>query len=132
MNRNGLEKIKKILLIMIGSISLIVGSIGIILPLLPTTPFLLLSLACFIRSSDRLYDFILNNKYLAPYVKDYMNGNGIPKKVKIRAITLIWITIGFSTIFIIDKSIIRIVLLSTASIVSLYILTRPRPDENIL
>lgn len=132
MNRNGLEKIKKILLIMIGSISLIVGSIGIILPLLPTTPFLLLSLACFIRSSDRLYDFILNNKYLAPYVKDYMNGNGIPKKVKIRAITLIWITIGFSTIFIIDKSIIRIVLLSTASIVSLYILTRPRLDENIL
>src|SRR5699024_7209064 len=119
-----------ILLIIIGSISLLTGTLGIILPVLPTTPFLLLSLACFIRSSNKLYTFILNNRYLAPYVKDYMNGNGIPKKAKIRAILLIWITIGFSIIFIINKTILRLFLLSIASIVSIYIWTRQTSNTN--
>lgn len=125
---------KKIILVIIGIISLVLGVIGIILPVVPTTPFLLLSLACFVKSSNKLYRFILNNKYLSPYVADYMNGNGIPKKTKKRAISLIWITIGFSVIFIIDKTILRIMLLSIASIVSLYIWTRntPRTNENII
>ncbi|MGO1469947.1 MAG: DUF454 family protein [Tissierella sp.] len=57
----------------IGSVSLLVGSLGIILPLFPTTPFLLLSIACFMGSSNKLYSFILKNRYLAPYVKDYMS-----------------------------------------------------------
>ncbi len=121
---------KKIILITIGSISLGLGMLGVILPLLPTTPFLLLSLACFTRSSDRLYNFILNNKYLAPYVEDYMMGRGIPLKAKKRAIGLIWITIGFSAIFIIDKNILRIMLFSIASIVSLYIWTRETAKDN--
>ena len=114
----------RILLIIIGSISLALGTIGIILPLLPTTPFLLLSLACFIKTSDRLYNFILNNKYLAPYVKDYMEGRGIPKDVKIKAIVSKWLGIGFTVIFVVDKTILRLMLLTIASIVSLYIYTR--------
>lgn len=117
-------RLKKILLIIIGSISLILGSLGVILPVLPTTPFLLLSLACFIKSSEKLYKFILNNKYLGPYVKDYVRGNGIPIKAKKRAISLIWITIGFSIIFVIDKTILRLMLLTIAATVSLYIWTR--------
>ncbi|MGO1712126.1 MAG: YbaN family protein [Senegalia sp. (in: firmicutes)] len=125
-----MNNMKKAILIIIGSISLVLGSIGIILPVLPTTPFLLLSLACFVKSSDKLYRFILNNKYLSPYVADYMSGNGIPKKAKRRAILLIWITIGFSVIFIIDKAILRIMLLTIASIVSIYILTRKTPATN--
>lgn len=120
---------KKILLLIIGSISLGLGAIGIILPVLPTTPFLLLSLACFIRSSSKLYNFILSNKYLAPYVEDYISGNGIPVKVKKKAITLIWITIGFSVIFIIDKMILRVMLLMIATTVSTYIWTRDTPEE---
>ena len=115
---------KKVLLIIIGSVSLLIGILGIILPVLPTTPFLLVSLACFIRSSNKLYTFILNNKYLAQYVKDYMSGNGIPKKAKISAILLIWITIGFSTIFIINIPILKLILLTIASIVSVYICKR--------
>ncbi|WP_130807826.1 YbaN family protein [Senegalia massiliensis] len=118
---------KKIILIIIGSLSLIFGTIGIILPVLPTTPFLLLSLACFVKSSDRLYKFILNNKYLAPYVSDYIKGNGIPLKAKKRAILLIWLTIGFSVIFVLDKLILRIMLLTIASTVSIYIWTRETP-----
>lgn len=125
---------KKIILIIIGSLSLMFGTIGIILPVLPTTPFLLLSLACFVKSSDRLYEFILNNKYLAPYVADYMSGKGIPKKAKKKAILLIWLTIGFSVIFVLDKLIFRIMLFTIASIVSIYIWTRKTAggDKNII
>ena len=124
-----MSNLKKILLIIIGSISLIAGSLGVILPVLPTTPFLLLSLACFVKSSDKLYRFILNNRYLGPYVKDYINGNGIPIEAKKKAITLIWITIGFSVIFVIDKIILRLMLLMIATIVSLYIWTRETADN---
>lgn len=120
---------KKILLFIIGSISLGLGAIGIVLPVLPTTPFLLLSLACFIRSSNKLYNFILSNKYLAPYVEDYISGNGIPIKVKKKAISLIWITIGFSAIFILDKMLLRLMLLIIATTVSIYIWTRDTPQE---
>lgn len=119
---------KKVLLMIIGSISLVFGIIGIIIPVLPTTPFLLLSLACFVKSSDKLYRFILNNKYLAPYIEDYMEGRGVPKKAKNKAILLIWITIGFSVIFIINEMMLRLFLLTIASTVSIYICTRPTPD----
>lgn len=114
----------KISLLIIGHISLGLGVLGIVLPILPTTPFLLLSLACFAKSSDKLHGFILNNKYLAPYVKDFMNGERIPKKVKNKVILLIWLSIGFTVIFVIDKTILRVMLISIASIVSVYIHTR--------
>ena len=119
----------KPILLTIGSISLFFGIIGIILPVLPTTPFLLLSLACFTKSSDKLHSFILKNKYLAPYVTDYMNGDGIPKKTKKKVIILIWVSIGFSVIFVLDKMILRLLLLTIASIVSLYIHTRKTPEN---
>ena len=121
---------KKILLIVIGTISLVLGTIGIFLPVLPTTPFLLLSLACYIKSSKKLHGFVLSNKYLAPYVKDYVSGKGIPIKAKKKAIFFIWITIGFSVVFIIDRIILRIMLLTIAIIVSTYIWTRDTFEDN--
>lgn len=120
---------KKIFLIIIGTISLVLGVIGIFLPLLPTTPFLLLSLGLYMRSSKKLYNFILTNKYLAPYVKDYVSGKGIPLKAKKRAICLIWITIGFSIIFAIDGMPLRLMLITIASAVSTYIWTRKTADD---
>lgn len=120
---------KKILLMILGTISLILGVIGIVLPVLPTTPLILLSLVCYIRSSSRLYNFVLSNKYLAPYVKDYISGEGIPIKAKKKAISLIWITIGFSVIFIIDKIFVRLMLLGIATTVSIYIWTRETLED---
>lgn len=120
---------KKVLLIIIGTISLVLGFIGIVLPILPTTPFLLLSLFCFIRSSRRLYNFVISNKYLAPYVKDYISGNGIPMKAKKKSIFLLWITIGFSVVFVVEKALLRLLLLIIAGSVSLYIWTRSTPEE---
>ena len=89
---------KKIVLWIIGIITLALGFIGIFIPVFPTTPFLLVALACFVNSSSKMHRFILENKYLGPYVKDYTSGNGIPMRAKWRAVSLIWITIGFSAI----------------------------------
>ncbi len=119
---------KKILLTIIGTISLGLGIIGILLPILPTTPFLLLSLTCYMRSSRKLYNFVLSNKYLGPYVIDYVSGNGIPLKAKKKAIILIWLTIGFSVVFVIDKVFLRLMLITIACIVSTYIWTRSTPE----
>ncbi|MFZ3577592.1 YbaN family protein [Virgibacillus sp. DJP39] len=91
---------KKVLLTIIGIISLVLGIIGIILPLLPTTPLLLLAAACFVRSSDRLYQWLITNKWFGPYIKNYRDGKGIPLKAKIISILLLWISMGY-TIFIV-------------------------------
>lgn len=121
--------VKKIVLIGFGSISLALGVIGVVLPVLPTTPFLLLALWCFMRSSDKLYNFILNNKHLKPYVEDYVSGNGIPRHAKIKAIILIWLTIGTSVLFFVEKAYVQVVLLLTAALVSLYIGKQKEPAE---
>lgn len=115
---------KKAILLVIGTITLIFGFVGVFLPVLPTTPFLLVSLACFVNSSTKMHQFIMNNKVLGPYVKDYASGKGIPKKAKWRAVLFIWVTIGFSATFILDRLFLRIVILIIALLVSIYIFTR--------
>lgn len=114
----------RVIYLIIGITSLVVGTIGIVLPVLPTTPFLLLSLACFLKSSKKLYDFVLENKYLGPYVRDYISGDGIPLKMKKRAIALVWITISFSALVVIDVIHLQILLFTIAILVSSYIWTR--------
>ncbi|MFP4457754.1 MAG: YbaN family protein [Clostridia bacterium] len=108
----------------LGITTLVIGTIGIVLPVLPTTPFLLLSLACFLKSSRKLYNFVLDNKYLGPYVKDYVSGEGIPLNMKKRAIALVWITISFSALVVIDVIHLKILLFTIAILVSSYIWTR--------
>ena len=93
------------------------------------SPFVLLALTCFMKSSDKMHRFVLENKYLAPYARDYVGGNGIPLKAKKRAIVLIWLTIGFTTVVVIDRPVLRIMLLSIATIVSFYIWTRRTAAE---
>lgn len=120
---------KRILLITIGTICLGLGAVGIVLPVLPTTPFFLLSLFCYLRSSTRLYNFVLNNKYLSHYVGDYVSGGGIPLKAKKKAIFLIWLTIGTTVIFVVKKLILRLMLIIIAACVSAYIWTRKTKED---
>lgn len=120
---------KKTLLMVIGTITLILGFIGVFLPVVPTTPFVLISLACFINTSEKMHRFVMTNKYLGPYAKAYASGEGIPQKAKLKAVFLIWLTIGFSVIFILDHLALRLMLLLIATIVSTYIFTRPTAEE---
>jgi len=94
------RKSVRILLFVVGSISLFFGIIGIFLPLLPTTPFLLLTAACYIRSSERMYNWFLNNRWFGEYIRNYQSGRGIPLKTKLFAISSMWITMCISVILV--------------------------------
>ena len=116
------EKLKRRLLIAAGTISTAIGIVGIFVPILPTTPFLLLAAAFYLRSSQKLYDRLLNNRFIGAYVRNYLRGKGMPRKVKIITILLLWITITCSIIFAVQGLIIRAILLIIAIGVSVHIL----------
>lgn len=116
------NKIVRILLIFCGFISLALGIIGILLPILPTTPFLLLSAYCFSRSSEKFHFWLLNNKVFGKYIKNYQEGKGLPLRVKITAITFLWISIMFSIIVFLNNQYIRILLIFIAFCVTFHLL----------
>lgn len=87
---------KKIILITIGILSLLLGGIGVFLPVLPTTPFLLLSAYCFSKSSEKFHSWLLENRIFGKYIRDYQEKKGITLKNKIIAVVTILISIGFS------------------------------------
>ncbi|ELK47754.1 YbaN family protein [Halobacillus sp. ACCC02827] len=95
-----MKQFVKVLLIVIGSISLGLGVLGIVLPLVPTTPFLLLTAACYVRSSDRLYNWLMTNKWFGSYIQNYKSGRGIPVKAKVSVLIMIWFSFLFSAFFI--------------------------------
>lgn len=113
---------KKIIFRILGFTSLILGIIGIIVPILPTTPFLLLSSYFFLKSSERLYNWLINNKILGQYIKDFQIEKSIPLKVKISSISLLWITISTSAIFFIHIIWIKLLLFAIAIGVTIHIL----------
>lgn len=121
---------KRILFIVAGTICLGLGALGIILPLLPTTPFLLLTAACYMRGSDRMYQWLLNNKWFGKYIRNYREGKGIPLRGKISALVLLWTTISFTAIFIISIGVIRITLFLIAAIVSIYLIRLPTLEKS--
>lgn len=87
---------KKKLLFILGFLSLILGVVGFVLPILPTTPFLLLSAYCFSRSSEKFHKFILENKVFGQYIRDYNEKKGITLKNKIIALLVLTIGISYS------------------------------------
>ena len=116
------NKFFRYLLVIAGTIFLGLGILGIFLPILPTTPFLLLAAACYARSSKRFYYWLLNNKWFGSYIKNYREGKGVPLKVKVYTISLLWITILFSAFFIIYIFWVRVVLVLIAVGVTVHIL----------
>jgi hypothetical protein len=98
---------KRRLLIGAGTLSTGLGIIGIFVPILPTTPFLLLAAACYMRSSERFYQWLINNRIFGAYVRNYIEGRGMPVKVKLFTIILLWLTIGLTTAFAVENIAIR-------------------------
>jgi uncharacterized membrane protein YbaN (DUF454 family) len=115
----------KRLWIIVGTISLVLGALGIIFPFLPTTPLLLLSAFCYAKSSQKLYDWLLGNKLFGRHIKNWREGRGIPLKAKTLAVTMIAVSIGYSVIYIVPYLIAKVLLVLIAVIVSCYIITRP-------
>ncbi len=93
----------KTLLSFLGIVSLALGIAGIFLPLLPTTPFLLLSAWLFVRSSPRLYAWLTNHPRLGPYIRNFRENRAIPLRVKIVSVTMVWLTIGYCVVAVVDE-----------------------------
>ena len=119
------SSLMRILFFTAGTISLILGAIGVLLPILPTTPFLLLSAACYLRSSTRMYQWLFNNRIFGEYLSNYRDGKGITLNTKIFALTLLWVTILYSALFIIVLWVVQLALFIIAIAVSVHIILLP-------
>ena len=109
----------------VGTVFLILGGVGVLLPVLPTTPFLLLSAACYYRSSKRMHQWMLTNRWFGNYLRNYAEGKGISLKAKLFTISLLWILITYSALFVVSNLIAQLVLFATAIGVTIHLVKLP-------
>ena len=126
----------RILFIILGTISLGLGIAGIFLPLLPTTPFLLLTAWCYAKSSSRLHKWLLEHKIFGQYIQDYTQNRSIPLRAKIVSLTVLWGTILYSVFFVVDGRLwLQVVLFVIAVGVTVHLLrlkTRKRNRNSVV
>ena len=122
-NRRG--RFKRGLYFLAGTIFMVLGGVGIVLPILPTTPFLLLSLTCYYQSSERMHNWMLNNKWFGSYLRNYVEGKGLSLKAKLFTISLLWILIVYSAFFVMKIIIVQILLFIIAIGVSIHLIKLP-------
>lgn len=118
-----LKKFVKSLFLIIGISSLVLGFIGIFLPVLPTTPFILLSAYCFAKSSERFHRYIMQHKLFGKMVSDFYEKKIIPVKTKIIALTLMWTTLSLSVIFFMPYIWVKLVVIGIGVAVTVYLLS---------
>ncbi len=126
------------LLIAVGMLSVGLGVIGIFLPIMPTTPFLLLAAYCFARSSQRMHRWLVTHPHLGCYIEGFLYGGGVPRRAKRAALLTLWPAITVSCVIVIVTASNRAVAIAapvamviTASIVSAYIVTRPTVEDDV-
>lgn len=114
---------KKLIFLALGSFSFIMGFIGIFLPLIPTTPFFLLSAFCYARSSEKLYNWLMNHKVYGIYVKNYLGHKSITKKAKISSLSILWFTMDLNIFIFVEVLALKFFLLFIACAVTYHILS---------
>jgi uncharacterized membrane protein YbaN (DUF454 family) len=119
------SRLWKALLVVTGSLFVVLGVLGIFLPLLPTTIFLLLAAACYSRSSDRFYQRLVTNRWLGTYIRNHHEGRGMRRRDKVGTIALLWIGIGATMIWTVDALWLRVVLLTIATSVTVHVARLP-------
>jgi uncharacterized membrane protein YbaN (DUF454 family) len=118
-------RVLKALLVVAGTISVALGVIGIFLPLMPTTVFLLLAAACYARSSERFYRALVDHRYLGVYIRNSREGRGMRRRDKIVTLALLWISIGATMTFSVQAPWLRVVLLGIAVGVTIHVARIP-------
>jgi uncharacterized membrane protein YbaN (DUF454 family) len=98
----GKNKLIRLLWIILGSLFVTIGYIGIFVPGLPTTVFLILAAGCYIRSSETLYKWLINNKHFGNLIRDYYEGKGMPLKSKFIALSMMVIFCSFAIFFVVE------------------------------
>ena len=112
----------RFLLAFLGCVSLALGVAGVFLPVLPTTPFLLLSAALFVRSSERLHSWLMMHKHLGPYIKNFQENKAIPLRVKIVSVSMVWLTLLYCAVFVAEQWWQALLFIVIALCVSVHIL----------
>ena len=105
-----------------GFLLVVIGVIGIFLPILPTTIFLILASACFVKSSPRANEWLRNHKILGAYIKNYQDKTGLTFKAKVFNIAFLWIMISSSAYFFTEELYIKLLLLAIAIGVTIHLL----------
>lgn len=113
----------KWILTILGLLALGLGILGIFLPILPTTPLLLLAAALFLRSNRGLYDWLLNHPRLGPYIRNFMEYKAIPLKIKVLSVSLVWITLLNCAVFVADHWALRLFFIVLAAAITVHILS---------
>lgn len=124
-----LTPLKRALLLIAGVFSLLLGVVGVFLPLLPTVPFVLLAAYCFARSSERLHGWLIHHRYFGPVFDSFQEGKGIPRRVKYRTIAIIWLSMGVSC-WVVAKLWLCMLLVIIGLGVSVYLLRLP--DDKVV
>jgi len=110
------EETLKLFYNIIGTVSLFFGFIGVILPIIPTTPFVLLSAACYYKGSERLHGWLSRNEVFGPMIRDYEEHGGMRRATKMKALTIMWAAVLGSALLILDTLTMRVLILLVAVI----------------
>jgi uncharacterized membrane protein YbaN (DUF454 family) len=121
------NKAVKVVLLLVGWLSVVLGVIGIFLPVMPTTPFLLLAAACFMRTSPKFYYWLVGHPRLGKYLVYYLEGKGIPLKAKVYTIATMAISMSVTCYFV-PITAVRVLLPLVGVLVALYIVRQPTLD----
>ncbi len=113
------------LLLTCGWLSLGVGALGLLVPVLPTAPFVLLAAACFLRSSERLHHWLISHPTFGCHVEDYLAGRGLQARTKVVALTTLWMSVLASAYFFVPLLAVDLLLIAIAASVSVYLLRLP-------
>jgi len=127
---------RRALLVSAGILSVGLGAVGVFVPLLPTTPFLLLAAACFARSSDRLHRWLVTHHRLGPYLTNYRDHRAMTARAKLAVLSLLWGSLGYAILWVVETRAARGLLMLVGAGVTLHILSlrtlRPgRPVEKL-
>ncbi len=97
----------RVFYIILGSLCVILAGLGVLLPGLPATPFLLLASFAFARSSKKMHDWLINNKVFGPILSDFLDRKGIRLHIKIISLAMMWGMMFFSVFYLIDNDIVK-------------------------
>jgi uncharacterized membrane protein YbaN (DUF454 family) len=117
------ERLRKGLWVGLGSIFLAVGLIGILVPLLPTTPFLILAAGCYAKGSQRFYDRLLASPYLGSYIRAYKEGSTLTWRWRLASIAFLWVTMTITMLIFVDDLLVRAILIVIAIVVTAHLAT---------
>ena len=118
----GDKSIRRSIFVVLGSLALGVGAIGFFVPLLPTTPFLLIAAACYMRGSERLYIWLMEHRWFGSFIRNYREHRAITVRARIVTLVLLWSVMVYTAFWIVAMLWVRLSLLAIAAAVSIHIL----------